>query len=172
MLSCYYEHNTIGGDYCLKFSILDIICEIHTFQISLAKDLSDTLNRSKIGYYIGKQKESNLINHLLFMDDLKIYASNDNQLNTLINITKLFSDDIKMAFGFDKCKKITIIRGKLTSTGDISLNEDDIKELNGNRTYVYLGISERDKIFKKDLKIELKKRVLQKAQKDIIIKIK
>ena len=46
------------------------------------------------------------------MDDLKLYASNDNQLTTLINITKLFSDDINMSFGFGKCNKITIKNNK------------------------------------------------------------
>ena len=76
----------------------------------------------KLGYYIGKLKTTNtLINHLIFIDDLKMYASNDNQLTTLINITKLFSDDIKKSFGFDK---ITTAKGKLTSTGDIELDEN------------------------------------------------
>ena len=33
------------------------------------------------------------------MDDLKLFASNDNQLAAMIKIVKGFSDDIKMIFG-------------------------------------------------------------------------
>ena len=59
--------------------------------------LSWLLKRSKIGYFIGKNKKtSNLANHLLFMDDLKIFTGNDNQLQQLLTIVKIFSDDIKM----------------------------------------------------------------------------
>ena len=128
--------------------------------------LTFLLNRSNLGYYVGKGKHSEKkINHLIFMDDLKLYASNDNQLETLINITKIFSDDICMSFGLDKCNKITIKKGKLTNTGDIEINEESIKELNNSESYVYLGITERDKIFKKDMKIELKNEYFKRLRK-------
>ena len=134
--------------------------------------LTFLLNRSRLGYYIGKSKVPNtLISHLIFMDDLKLYASNDNQLTTLINITKLFSDDIRMEFGFEKCNKVTIKKGKLMTTGDIKLNEDKIKELDNSKTYVYLGISERDKIFKKNLKEELKNEYFKRLKKIISSKL-
>ena len=99
------------------------------------------------------------------MDDLRLYASNDNQLTTLINITKLFSDDINMSFGFGKCNKITIKKGKFTSTGDIELGEDRIKQLNNTKTYKYLGTKERDRIFMKDLKEELKNEYFKRLKK-------
>ena len=71
--------------------------------------LTFLLKRSTLGYNIGKSKTTNTLrNHLIFMGDLRLYASNDNQLTTLINITKLCSDDINMSFGFGKCNKITI----------------------------------------------------------------
>ena len=56
------------------------------------------------------------------MDDLKLYASNDDQLTRMINIVKIFSDDIKMKFGIDKCNKLTIVRGKIRPSEDITLN--------------------------------------------------
>ena len=40
--------------------------------------------------------------HLLFMDDLKIFAANDNQLASMIRIVNKFSDDIGMSFDIDK----------------------------------------------------------------------
>ena len=129
--------------------------------------LTFLLKKSKLGYFVGKSNSpDSLVNHLLFMDDLKLYASNDNQLNTLINITKLFSDDIRMSFGFDKCNKITIKRGYLQQTGDIILDKDEtIKELDHSKIYIYLGVTERDKVFNKDLKKEIKEEYFKRLKK-------
>ena len=38
------------------------------------------------------------INHLFYVDDLKLYGTNDNQLAGLINTVKHTSDDTKMEF--------------------------------------------------------------------------
>ena len=43
------------------------------------------------------------INFLLFMDDLKFYAKNEKGLETLGQTIQIFSDDIGMQFGIDKC---------------------------------------------------------------------
>ena len=40
--------------------------------------LSCLLNTSNIGYIISRQGD--IISHLLFMDDLKLFAANENQL--------------------------------------------------------------------------------------------
>lgn len=37
------------------------------------------------------------------MDDLKLFAKNDNELKSLLNTVKYFSDNIGMDFGLDKC---------------------------------------------------------------------
>ena len=36
------------------------------------------------------------------MDDLKLFAANDNQLASMIRIVNKFSDDIGMSFDIDK----------------------------------------------------------------------
>ena len=48
------------------------------------------------------------------MDDLKLFAKDDNDLEGLLQTVKKFSDDIGMSFGLDKCAKATFKRGKLT----------------------------------------------------------
>ena len=53
------------------------------------------------------------------MDDLKAYAMNDEKLKKLLDIIKIFSDDIKMKFGLDKCAKAIFIKGKFTKTSII-----------------------------------------------------
>ena len=66
-----------------------------------------------------------MISHLLFVDDLKIYAANDSNLASLIYIVKTFSDDIRMSFGLNKCNKMTIIKGKVTQRDNIVLNDGE-----------------------------------------------
>ena len=39
------------------------------------------------------------INDLFYMDDLELFAKNDQQLQGLLNIVKQFGDDIRMEFG-------------------------------------------------------------------------
>ena len=45
------------------------------------------LRTLKQGYSFGKGKER--LNHLLFMDDLKLYVSNDNKIDSLVKVVKL-----------------------------------------------------------------------------------
>ena len=56
------------------------------------------------------------------MDDLKLLAKNDQQLQGLVNIVKQFSDDIRMELGLDKCAKVTFLRGKLLKAKNITLD--------------------------------------------------
>ena len=60
---------------------------------------SKLLNNTGYDYKI----YDNTTNHLFYMDDLKLFAKNDQQLQGLLNIVKQFSDDIRMEFGLDKC---------------------------------------------------------------------
>ena len=64
--------------------------------------LSWLLNTSNTGYRINHQGD--IISHLLFMDDLKLFAANDNQLASRIRIVNKFSDDIGMSFGIENVK--------------------------------------------------------------------
>ena len=47
------------------------------------------------------------------MDDLKLYAKDDTELEWLSRIVKGFGDNIDMEFGLSKCTKATFKRGKL-----------------------------------------------------------
>ena len=48
--------------------------------------LALVLRKMKVGYDLGNRK--GLINHLLFMDDLKLYAKNEKQVYTLVNTVR------------------------------------------------------------------------------------
>ena len=68
---------------------------------------SKKLNRTGYGYRIstgyGETVKRQLISHLLYMDDLKLYGRNSDQLDGLLHTVRTFSDDIQMKFGLDKC---------------------------------------------------------------------
>ena len=116
----------------------------------LSYELNDTGYVCKIGE--GK------INHLFYMDDLKLHGKNYKQLDGLLYTVKKFSDNIDMEFGLDKCAKATFIRGRLTSTSEIRFNEDtSIRELDQDETYKYLGIDDGDGIQYAKMKEKIRK---------------
>ena len=47
------------------------------------------------------------------MDDIKLYAATNSQLQELLRLTNTFSRDIKIVFGIEKCKTLCIVKGKL-----------------------------------------------------------
>ena len=55
--------------------------------------LSYLLNKETMGYKFGK--EGKKINHLLFMDDLKLYGGNREEVEGLVGVVKKFSDDME-----------------------------------------------------------------------------
>ena len=83
------------------------------------------------------------INHLLYMDDLKLFAKDYNDLEGLVQTVKKFSDDNGISFGLVKCTKATFKRGKLTETTSVGVDRNTvIKDLEKEEVYKYLGFVE------------------------------
>ena len=61
------------------------------------------------------------LNYLLYMNDLKLYAGSDTHLETLLHTVHMFSADVGLTFGLDKCAKLSVVRGKLKPSGDAVL---------------------------------------------------
>ena len=77
------------------------------------------------------------------MDDLKLYAKNDKEIEALLSALKQFSDNIGMEFKRDQCAKASFIKDKLTCTTAVELDIDPtICELDQGEIYKYLGIDE------------------------------
>lgn len=81
-------------------------------------------------------KNPRRLTHLLYMDDLKLYAETQDKLESLINVARMFSDDIGMKFGLDKCGIINIHKGIVQNSNQIVC---DIKQIPPEETYRYLG---------------------------------
>ena len=62
--------------------------------------LSPVLRRMKQGYSF--QKGESKLNLLLFMDDLKLYGSNQNEIDSLVRTVEIVTKDIGLKFGIDK----------------------------------------------------------------------
>ena len=63
--------------------------------------LTLVLRKVRAGYDLGNG--NGLVNHLLLMDDLKLYGRNESQLDPLIQSVRVVSEDISMEFGISKC---------------------------------------------------------------------
>ena len=62
--------------------------------------LNHILRKSTDGYKSSKSHEK--INHLMYMDDIKLFAKNEKELETLIQAVRIYSQDIGIEFGIEK----------------------------------------------------------------------
>lgn len=126
--------------------------------------LSNILNLDKkAGYQLHKQEQA--INHMLYMDDLKIFSKSEADLAIQLRKVHEFSSSIGMKFGIEKCAKATILKGKVTCTEHIELNTQEIiKNLEPGETYRYLGIDENPLIANEEMKNKIKKEYLRRAR--------
>ena len=60
----------------------------------------------KWGIYI--YANNTKLNHLLFLDGLKLYARNENRLDSLMQTVTIISKDIGMKFGIEKCALVVL----------------------------------------------------------------
>ena len=63
--------------------------------------LNHILRKCKAGYKLSRLQEN--INHLMYMDDIKLFAKNEKELKTLIHTVRIYSQDIGMEFSIEKC---------------------------------------------------------------------
>ena len=127
--------------------------------------LTKLINQQKYGYRCQKAT----FNHLFYMDDLKLFAKNDEELERLLNIVKSFSDSIKMNFNVSKCAKLTIKRGKYQSSRNITLDQNcSIQELENHQDYKYLGISENAGINHKKMKDKILKEYCRRLRSILV----
>ena len=79
--------------------------------------LSKELNRTGYGYRMttghGETAKHQLISHLLYMYDLKLYGRKSDQLDGLLDTVRIFSDNIQMKFGLDRCAVAHFLDGRL-----------------------------------------------------------
>ena len=87
-------------------------------------------------------------------------------LETLKHTVRIYSRDIGMEFGIEKCAMLVMKSGKRQLTDGMELpNKDKIKTLVENETYKYLGILEADTIKQAEMKEKIQKEYLMTTRK-------
>ena len=76
-------------------------------------------------------------NHLLFMDDLKVYSNSREGLEYMLKVVASSSEAIGMELGLAKCAQAHIVRGtRVTESESMS----GVRPLELTETYKYLGV--------------------------------
>ena len=70
-----------------------------------------------------------------------MYAKNEKGLESLVQTVRIFSDDIGMEFGIDRCVMLVLKRGKIANFDGISLSDRRFMTRSTEGAgYKYLGI--------------------------------
>ena len=118
--------------------------------------LSLILRKAKAAYEFSESKEK--INHLLFMDDLKLHSRSEKGLDSLLQTVRVFSKDIGMEFGIKKCAMLVMEKRKIVKSVDIELPDGKVIELlQEGESYKYLGISVAHKFLEGKIKLHVSK---------------
>ena len=120
--------------------------------------LNHILRKCTAGYKVSRSQGK--VNHLMYMDDVKLFAKNEKELETLIHTVRIFSRDMGIKFGIEKCAMLVMKSGKRQLIDGMELpNKDKIKSLAENETYKYLGILEADTIKQAEMKEKFRKNI-------------
>ena len=84
------------------------------------------------------------------MDDLKLFAKNQDQIDSLVQSVYFFSKDNKMEFRKNKCRVLVLERGKVVNLNRFILPNGQMMRKFDEKEYKYPGIMEMDKIKKMD----------------------
>ena len=72
--------------------------------------LNHILRKCTAGYKLSRSQEK--INQLMYMDDIKLSAKNEKELETLIHAVRIYSQDIGMEISIGKCALLVTKNGK------------------------------------------------------------
>ena len=98
--------------------------------------------RATEGYALSKPVKLK-ITHLMFIDDLKIFAASEKKLHLILKLTQECMKDLNMEWGVKKCSIMNVKRGKLEEQSELKLSEDTtIRPVDKNSPYRFLGIYE------------------------------
>lgn len=128
--------------------------------------LSTLRDNTQMGYRLDKRSGVR-ISHMLYMDDIKLFAESRKHLTLLLDNTKSFSDSIGMAFGLDKCAVVSVNRGKIERVSNPII---DIDVLPQGEIYKYLGI-EHLSINHTDMKLKFKQQYIKRVTKMLNTKL-
>ena len=129
--------------------------------------LTLVLCKVKAGYETNDKSAK--INHLLYMDDLKLYGKSQEQIESLVCTIPAVSSDIGMEFGIRKCGILNLKRGKVWDSEGIVLSTGDTLKVIG---YKYLGVLEMEDILVVRMKDSIRKEYFRRLRLILRSKLK
>ena len=102
----------------------------------------------------------------MYMDNIKLFAKNEKELETLIHAVRIYSQDIGMESDTEKCAMLVMKSGERHMTDGMELpNHDKIRTHGEDETYKYLVILEADTIKQVEMKDKIRKEYLRRTRK-------
>ena len=121
--------------------------------------LNHILRKCTARYKLSRSQEK--IKHLMYMDDIKLLAKNEKELETLIHAVRIYNQDRGMEFGREKCLMPVMKNGKRHLTDRMEQpNQDKIRTLGENESFKYL-----DTIKQVEMKDKIRKEYLRRTRK-------
>ena len=132
--------------------------------------LSLNLRKAKAAYEFSESKEN--INHLLFMDNLKLFSRSEKGMDSLVQTVRVFSEDIGMEFDIEKCAMLVMEKGKIVKSVGIEFSDRKaIKSPQEGESYKYLGNLEADKFLEEKMKLNVSKEYITRLRKVLKLKL-
>ncbi|XP_044760856.1 uncharacterized protein LOC123318302 [Coccinella septempunctata] len=127
--------------------------------------LSQLINRQKYGYIVERSRNIR-ISHQMYIDDLKLYAANEEEMKKLLKIVASFTKTIGMEIGVDKCAVVHVGRGQIRDGEGLAVMEDaTIPRLSAQGHYKYLGIQQALDIKKAEMKNIFREKYFSRVKK-------
>ena len=100
------------------------------------------------------------------MNDIKLFAKNEKELETLIQSVGIYDQDIGKELGIETCSMLKKKSGKRRMTEGMELpHQEKIRTLGVKETYKYLWILEADTVKQVEMKEKIKKEYPRKTRK-------
>ena len=105
------------------------------------------------------------------MDDLKLYSRSEKGLDSLVQTVRVFSEDVGMKFGIEKCATLVMEKEKIVKLIGIELPDGKIiNSLQEGQTYKYLGILEAGKFSEEKMKLNVLKEYIRRLRTSFEVK--
>ena len=105
------------------------------------------------------------VTHLMFVDDLKVYAPSEVALSKSMEVVERVSSAIGMKVGIQKCATASIRKGKVVESQDLVYGPQLIGALSEGKSYKYLGIHQVFRAVSGGVRESLKKAYLERLSK-------
>ncbi len=107
--------------------------------------------RNYQGIVVAQRGAGLAVTHVLYMDDLKLYASTREELDRMVDTVTKVGQAVGMALGSNKCATATMRKGRPVADKAIRLAENEVvSNLGSDENYRYLGV---EQLFDPNLRI-------------------